>query len=246
MGSAFSRRDSRISGAPAPPPNGQLCQSTPREFVNSVVARVFLFLWRPKAKPLPGGLEPEGAFEAEVDLDDPAVAAERQRDFARIVAGGALLDSDGGARPAALDLAPGPCATFAECAARLEASGAFGGDLSALLEGPYALASATTPFEWAGFYGITPHFGEAKYVIIRGGRGPRVAWAALLGDADTRRTGHWPFFVVLVSEPLPGAGTKTRFRYTCRATAPTDGLPGLLGAWFDARGRGLLEDVTEL
>ena len=53
-------------------------------------------------------------------------------------------------------------------------------------------------FEYAQYFGVTPHFGESRYVVI-GGERPRVAWLALLG---TGAPGAWPFFVVLLSEPL--------------------------------------------
>ena len=114
----------------------------------------------------PGGLEAEGEFESTVDFDDGRAVDERKRDFARLVKSKRHLfysGANGGGAPRLVDGGVAPCETFDECAR--VAADALGPAGAAVATWAYVLLSATTPFEWVSYYGVTPHFGESRYVV---------------------------------------------------------------------------------
>ena len=175
----------------------------------------------------PGGLEAEGDFESVFDFDDGRAVDERKRDFARLVKSRQHLFAANGGAPRLVDGGVAPCETFDECArVAADALGPAGASVAAWA---YVLLSATTPFEWAEYFGVTPHFGESRYILV-GGERPRVAWCALLG---TGAPGAWPFFVALLSEPLDAEPmATTKFRYFCEPAGRAPSLPALADAWF--------------
>ena len=196
-----------------------------------VVGASFAWYFATQVAPidLPGGLEPEGDFAASVDHEDDAAIDERKRDFVRIVKSRTYLFASADGAAPRLVAADGPCDGFDACARLVDE--ACGKDAAART---FTLLSATTPFDFARHFGVTPHFGESRYVVVASPTGaPRVAWAALLGDA--RAPGAWPFFVLLLSEPLRGeAAPTTRFRYSCSRTSGAPSLAAYVDRWFAA------------
>ena len=202
---------------------------------------------------LPGSLQPSGEFELDLsDLTDARALEERQRDFVRLVRAEKFLRFvscttealmiDPVALIAPPDVAAGDQTSTAKQFQSFAGQIAerYGTDVER--DGAFTLLTATPPVDFAMHFGFPPTYPEARYAIVKDSRGAsRVFWASFcVGEIKGAPPPKWPFFVTLLSEPLPPGRAKATLSYTCASNSTTD-LDSAVATWFaDAAREGRL------